>query len=74
MLNIKPRKALEDEERMEVNDEKNEESGASSSNTISLKEIRSRVLNAKLSQFVHEINGNDTLKQKMLAINWGLFS
>ena len=68
MLNIKPKKTLEDEERMEVNDEKNGESSASSSNVISLKEIRFRVLLAKLSQFVHEINGNDTLKQKMLAI------
>ena len=59
----------------EVNDDSDDndnsddgESSASSSNIISLKEIRSRVLLAKLSQFVHEINGNDTLKQKMLAI------
>lgn len=64
-----------EEERMdisptesEVNDEKNGESSASSSNIISLKEIRSRDLLAKLSQLVLEINGNDTLKEKMLAI------
>ena len=67
-----------EEERMdisEVNDhlDNNDNSddgeiSANSSNIISLKEIRSRALLAKLSQFVHEINGNDTLKQKMLAI------
>ena len=58
----------------EVNDDSDDndnsddgESSVSSSNIISLKEIRSRALLAKLSQFVHEINGNDTLKQKMLA-------
>ena len=68
MLNINPKIAPEDEERMEVNDEENGENSVSSPNITSLKEIRSRAFLAKLSQLVHEINGNDSLKQKMLAI------
>ena len=68
MLNINTKKAPEDEERMEVSDEENGESSASSSNMISLKEIRSGALLTKLSHLVHEIDGNDSLKQKMLAI------
>ena len=53
MLNINTKKAPEDEERMEVSDGENGESSASSSNMISLKEIRSRALLGKLSHFVH---------------------
>lgn len=68
MLNINTKKAPEDEERMEVSDGENGESSASSSNMISLKEIRSGALLTKLSHLVHEIDGNDSLKQKMLAI------